>query len=454
MKIKKKYSLGVFVLFFVFNWNLILDSNLKFFSLSPETSLNESLILEREKVKLWQEISPMKPIGLGLVISSPLKPFKFQLKESMALIGYDLNSNRIFVLSFKIKDLNSYRQYLKNDDMAVLKDMFFKKITSGIEVGSNWRFVIFKDKEGSIQLRDSALTTVDLFEYLVRKGVSPNAIQVHVDSFDDEMGEKSILAYPNGDIDVFFENTDGLFRFASIDMKNQFKFRSLIEGDSNKHSLTLGRFELLFDVYSIRQKMTSDQIIQNWRQNKKVILDLGCGAHGEVVRWLRSRGVEAYGVDLIAYQEQYPYLIRGRAENLVELLDARGIQKVDMIVSISFFNEDYQILGKPILSDESLKRIVNGISKVLTPEGRILLFTDHSSVRLKRDLDTFNHFNKIVQLFNNKGVNVKSIVEKKDESDHVGFSGYFYGYFNKPLYKNELDRFGIDSQSAPYRFSL
>ncbi len=133
------------------------------------------------------------------------------------------------------------------------------------------------------------------------------------------------------------------------------------------------------------------QLIDGLRGEK--VLDVGCGKEGALVSYLRSKGVEAEGLDLEA-PEGHAHFIKARVKVPGEL---EGIPRPDghysLMVSFqnTLFNDSFGIdatpsvsalLGEPneqekaylLASRREAALLVGEMSRTLRPEGRIVVF--------------------------------------------------------------------------------
>lgn len=165
-----------------------------------------------------------------------------------------------------------------------------------------------------------------------------------------------------------------------------------------------------------KEKKEYEEIVQKWGQEKLTVVALGCGAWGEEVAWLRQNGIEAWGIDVMAYEKNKPGLINGRAEDLKELLEKKGIKKADLFISCAFFNEDAQFYWKNEKYWESMGQIASGIQSLLSPDGKLLFLTDHSYINLSaRRSEAGKHLQQLIDVFKERGIKLGYMIDPETE---------------------------------------
>ncbi len=395
----------------------------------------------------WQKVEDFPVYSVGLLYQEDVGTLQVRLDETYSIIGYNLKTNQTFVSHFSKASYHFYvRSGLIHQDA---KNKLLNNLFLSLDREENlkeWRFLILLEKEESSNMDVLGLfTSNDMVEYLLHHGVIRENIRVRAEHL--ERGDNKVVLIKNKGQVALFKKKEKLDFYAAFDLSQSMKPQvdSIMNG--NPHSVSAISFELLLANYAVKYDLFYEDFLTKWREEKKRILILPSGAHGELVLWLRSLGIEAFGIDLLAYEENSPYLFKGNAENIDQVLNAKGLSEVDIVISLNFLNYDYSNSNlELVLSESVLKNITHAIKKVLAPKGKIFFLTDHSIKNLDKSEDYQEHYYMLMNAFLQNGLIFERILRRSESITTYG-AGLFVGRHTKDVNLNLLEEMKVFEQA-------
>ncbi|MCF7917124.1 MAG: hypothetical protein K9L61_05035, partial [Candidatus Omnitrophica bacterium] len=193
-----------------------------------------------------------------------------------------------------------------------------------------------------------------------------------------------------------------------------------IEEETGDSKGNLSSSELILNIYLLKNNISSaEELLNSWKNRGYKVLDIGCGQKAEFVRALREYGIEAYGIDKnLDLKLENKYLIRGEAQQAVNILGEIGVNNVDIIFAVNFLNSDFMHLNKdrtgfePIISFEDRKVIAENINQLLKEDGMFLAITDHLPIFMEKDCNLSDDFKELVTAFDAAGLKLDHLLKR------------------------------------------